>query len=398
MPPPSTEPSKLQAEKPGTETVDTPFEAAEGQEEAAPKPTLSKDSLDEELMQRAAAELPPMTNLGPSGHVWELTEEEASLRDSADTKTMLGLPAPYGLCNSKCYLLPWPPAECQMAWKIPRYGSGLETELPGMLTRLLSHRIPFGKYDWTVRQNVQMLCQAEVRKARSSAPHSDHSPHWEASWYGRESQGHLVDPLARFVPPGRLLEDFYVSEQLLPQFSAARQLVSQLDQRKGASPALTSGHQDLRDVLINLVRGSHDDINGIAPGMRFSVLVYSFSALVNIAANLFISLRMRLTFASASGQSKMLSTEASVCSVLSLSWLLAELSAASCAATWCFPGLRGIQLGLALNVVTSPLLLLLVAAFIRSVKLRLKLLEVGYGKPLGALPERPVWACSFVAA
>ena len=29
-------------------------------------------------MQRAAAELPPMTNLGPSGHVWELTEEEAA--------------------------------------------------------------------------------------------------------------------------------------------------------------------------------------------------------------------------------------------------------------------------------------------------------------------------------
>ncbi|CAE7270331.1 Scn11a [Symbiodinium necroappetens] len=58
----------------GTETVDTPFEAAEGQEEAAPKPTVSK----EELMQRAAAELPPMTNLGPSGHVWELTEEEAA--------------------------------------------------------------------------------------------------------------------------------------------------------------------------------------------------------------------------------------------------------------------------------------------------------------------------------
>ena len=51
-----------------------------------------------------------------------------------------------------------------------------------------------------------------------------------------------------------------------------------------------------------------DDINGIAPGMRFSVLVYSFSALVNVAANLFISLRMRLTFASASGQSKMLSS------------------------------------------------------------------------------------------
>ena len=73
-----------------------------------------------------------------------------------------------------------------------------------------------------------------------------------------------------------------------------------------------------------------------------------------------------------------------------LSWLLAELSAASCAATWCFPGqgslgvesriflstlnsqtaegLRGIQLGLALNVVTSPLLLLLVAAFIRLVQ------------------------------
>lgn len=72
----------------GTETVDTPFEAAEGQEEAAPKPTVSK----EELMQRAAAELPPMTNLGPSGHVWELTEEEVSLRDSSDTKTMLGLP------------------------------------------------------------------------------------------------------------------------------------------------------------------------------------------------------------------------------------------------------------------------------------------------------------------
>ena len=33
-------------------------------------------------------------------------------------------------------------------------------------------------------------------------------------------------------------------------------------------------------------------------------------------------------------------TEASVCSVLSLSWLLDVLSAASCACTWCFPGLQ----------------------------------------------------------
>ncbi|CAE7270325.1 Scn11a [Symbiodinium necroappetens] len=150
--------------------------------------------------------------------------------------------------------------------------------------------------------------------------------------------------------------------------------------------SLSDGSEFCDDVVEARKEHLGDDINGIAPGMRFSVLVYSFSALVNIAANLFISLRMRLTFASASGQSKMLSTEASVCSVLSLSWLLAGLSAASCAATWCFPGLRGIHLGLALNVITSPLLLLLVAAFIRSVKLRLKLLEVGYGKPLGAPP------------
>ena len=43
MPPPVYRPN-LQAENPGTETVDTPFEAAEGQE-AAPKPTVSKDPL-----------------------------------------------------------------------------------------------------------------------------------------------------------------------------------------------------------------------------------------------------------------------------------------------------------------------------------------------------------------
>ena len=103
--------------------MDTPFEAEEGKEEASPKPTVSKDrygptlcgarsqsydALDsrtsnhvwvlgpscwktqqldsglqdieafEELLQRAAAELPPMANLGPSGHIWELTEEEVA--------------------------------------------------------------------------------------------------------------------------------------------------------------------------------------------------------------------------------------------------------------------------------------------------------------------------------
>ncbi|CAE7247293.1 PIP5K5 [Symbiodinium natans] len=73
----------------GAETVDPP-QAEEGKEEASPKPAVSK-----ELLQRAAAELPQMTQLGPSGHIWELTEEEADLRDKNDTKTMLGLPLQY---------------------------------------------------------------------------------------------------------------------------------------------------------------------------------------------------------------------------------------------------------------------------------------------------------------
>ncbi|CAE7247289.1 Scn11a [Symbiodinium natans] len=142
------------------------------------------------------------------------------------------------------------------------------------------------------------------------------------------------------------------------------------------------------NVCADVIQARRKHLGGAAHGiqraMRFSVLVYASSALINIAANLFISLRMRKTFASASGQSKMLSTEASVCTVLSLSWLLAMLSAGSCAATWCLPGIRGFQLGFVLNVATTPVLLLLVAAFIRSVKLRLQLLEVGYGNPLGA--------------
>ncbi|CAE7678441.1 PIP5K5, partial [Symbiodinium pilosum] len=80
----------------GTEPVDTPFEASESKEEAPSKEEgITKPAVSQELLQRSAAELPPMANLGPTGHIWELTEEEVSMRDEKDTQTMLGLPLQY---------------------------------------------------------------------------------------------------------------------------------------------------------------------------------------------------------------------------------------------------------------------------------------------------------------